>query len=92
LHTLHLPILLLINVSLCEVLEDVACFPISPSLPKTEFICIFDCVFELRGFPASLFWKVSHLSTFAIFPLHISWCSLYKFIELVVGFKTSPNS
>jgi hypothetical protein len=74
LHALHVPSLLLLGISLCEVLELVSSFPTMPSLSKTESKCIFYCVFELRGFTASSLWKVSHLSTFGIFPLDISWC------------------
>ena len=62
-HTLHLSILLILGVSLCEVLELVASFPTSPNLSKTEIVCIFYCVFEFGGlsvfrlgrFNASLF-------------------------------------
>jgi hypothetical protein len=74
LHTLHLPILLLLVVSLYEVLVLVASFPTSPISSKTESKCIFYCVFELKGFTGSSLWKFSHLSTFGIFPLDNSWC------------------
>jgi len=73
LHTLHLPILLLLGVSLCEVLELVASFTTSPSSSKTDFICIFYCVFEFEGFTGSLLWKDSHLSILGFLSLAISW-------------------
>jgi hypothetical protein len=38
LHTLHLPILWLLGISLCEVLEHVARFTTSPSSSKKEFV------------------------------------------------------
>jgi hypothetical protein len=53
LHTLLLPTLSLIVVSLCEVLELVVSFPTSPSSLKTEFICISYCVFGFGGFIGS---------------------------------------
>jgi hypothetical protein len=59
---------------LYKVLLLVASFPTSPSSSKTEYKCIFYCIFELRGFTSSSLWKVSHLSTFGIFPLDNSWC------------------
>ena len=52
-HTLHLPILLLLGVSPCEVLELVAISSTSPSSSKTEFVCIFYGVFEFEGFIGS---------------------------------------
>jgi hypothetical protein len=74
LHTLHLPILLLLGLSFDEVLVLVSSFRTSPSSSKRESKCIFYCVFELRGFTGSSLWKVSHMPTFGILPLEISWC------------------
>jgi hypothetical protein len=71
LHTLHLPILLLLGVSLCEVLDLVASFPTSQSSSKREFVCIFYCIFELRGFTGSSLWNISHPSTIGIVPLDL---------------------
>jgi hypothetical protein len=55
LHTLHLHILLFIGVALWEVLDIVNSFQTSPSSSQRKFICIFYCVFVLRGFIDSLF-------------------------------------
>ena len=50
---LHPLFVLLLDVSLCEVLELVASSSTSPSSSKTEIICIFYCVFEFGGFTGS---------------------------------------
>ena len=91
-HTLHLPILLLLGVSLCEVLELVASFTTSPSSSKTEFICIFHCVFEFGGFIGSSLWKVSHSPFLVLSLLAFLGVSLHEDLELVVSFKISPIS
>ena len=63
LHALHSIFLLLLGVSLCEVLELVASFTTSPSSSKTEFVCIFFCVFEFGGFTGVSFIDRSNLSS-----------------------------
>ena len=68
-HTLNLPILLLLGDSPCEVLELVANFSTSPSSSKMEFVCIFYCVFEFAAFTGSLVWEVPHLFTLDILSL-----------------------
>jgi hypothetical protein len=50
LHSLLLPNLLLIGVSLCEVLELVVSFPKIPSSLKTKFVCILYFIFKFGGF------------------------------------------
>ena len=68
-YTLHLPILLLLGDSLCEVLELVATFSTSPRSSKMEFVCKFYCVFEFEAFTGSSVWEVPHLFTLDILSL-----------------------
>jgi hypothetical protein len=68
LHTLHLPTLLLLGVSPCEVLVLVASFQTSPSSSKTESVCIFYRVFEFEGFTGS-FLKEVFTSSYLVFYL-----------------------
>jgi hypothetical protein len=74
LNTLLLPNLLLIGVSLCEVLELVVSFSTSPSPLKTDFICIFYCIFGFGGFTGSFLWEVL-TSPYLIF-----------YLSLILGF------
>ena len=75
-HTLHLPSLLLLGVSPCEVLVLVASFPTSPSSSKTEFVCIFYRIFEFGGFTGS-FLKEVFTSSYLVF-----------YILLLLGFDS----
>jgi hypothetical protein len=68
LHTLHLPNLLLLGVSPCEVLVLVSSFPTSLSSSKTESVCIFYRVFEFGGFIGS-FLKEVFTSYYLVFYL-----------------------
>jgi hypothetical protein len=88
---LHLPILLLLGVSPCEVLEPVASFPTGPSSSKMKFVCIFYCVFKLEGFTGSMYWKVSHFTTFGFYILKILVVSLHEVIDLVLSFSKSSS-
>ena len=69
-----------LGVSLCEVLELVASSSTSPSSSKTDFICIFYCVFEFGGFTGSSSREVPHLSYHDILPLGLS-----HYFQKVVG-------
>jgi hypothetical protein len=70
LHTLLLPNLFLIGVSLCEVLDLVVSFPTSPNSLKTEFVCILYCVFEFGGFTSPFLRDIfTSLSFYLIFYL-----------------------
>jgi hypothetical protein len=91
LHTLNLPILLLLGVSFYEVIELVASFPTSPSSSKTEYKCIFYCIFELRVLP------VLHLGRFHSYPYLVFFLltflsfSLHKVVVLFLSFSKSPR-
>jgi hypothetical protein len=65
---LHLPNLLLLGVSPCEVLVLVAIFPTSPSSSKMESVCIFYRVFKFGGFISS-FLKEVFTSSYLVFYL-----------------------
>jgi hypothetical protein len=91
LHTLLLPTFLLIGVSLCEVLEIIVSFPTSPSSLKTEFVCIFYCVFEFGGFTGSFLREV-FTSPYLVFYL-LLLLGLYglHWIDLSLSFSKSPS-
>jgi hypothetical protein len=91
LHTLHLPNLLLLGVSPCEVLVLVASFPTSLSSSKTESICIFYLVFEFGGFTGS-FLKEGFTSSYLVFYLLllIRFYGLH-WIDIFVSFSKSPS-
>jgi hypothetical protein len=89
LHTLLLPTLLLIGVSLCEVLELVVSFPISPSSLKTEFICISYCVFGFRGFTVSFLREVLTSLYLIFFLLLILGLYVVHWIDLSLSFSKS---
>jgi hypothetical protein len=91
LHTLHLPNLLVLGVSPCEVLLLVASFPTSPSTSKTESVCIFYRVFEFGGFTGS-FLKEVFISSYLVFYLLL----LLRFyglhcIDIFLSFSKSPS-
>jgi hypothetical protein len=73
LHTLLLPTLLLIGVSLCEVLELVVSFLASPSSLKMKFVCISYCVFGFGRFTGSFLWEVLTSPYLIFLPLANSW-------------------
>jgi hypothetical protein len=87
LHTLLLPTLLLIGVSLCEVLELVVSFPTCPSSLKMEFVCIFYCVFEFGSFTV-----LSFTSPYLVFYLLLLF-GLYglHWIDLSLRFFKKPK-
>jgi hypothetical protein len=91
LHTLHLPNLLLLGVSPCEVLVLVASFSISPSSSKTEFVCIFYRVFEFGGFTGSFLKEVftSSYLVFYLLPL-LGFYGLH-WIYIFLSFSKSPS-
>jgi hypothetical protein len=91
LHTLHLPNLLLLGVSPCEVLELVTSFPTSPSSSKTESVCIFYRVFEFGGFTDS-FLKEVFTSSYLVFYLLIllGFYGLH-WIDIFLSFSKSPS-
>jgi hypothetical protein len=91
LHTLHLPNLLLLGVSPCEVLVLVVSFPASPSSLKMNFICIFYRIFEFGGFTDS-FLKEVFTSYYLVFYLLI----LLRFyglhlIDIFLSFSKIPS-
>jgi hypothetical protein len=91
LHTLLLPTLLLISVSLCEVLELVFSFPTSPSSLKTDFICISYYVFGFGGFTCSFLLEVL-TSPYSIFYLLLTlWFYVIHWIGLSLSFSKSPS-
>jgi hypothetical protein len=91
LHTLHLPILLLLGISPCEVLVLVSSFPTSPSSSKMEIVCFFYCVFELGGLRIICFGRFHTSPYFTFSPLKILNVSLYEVIYLVLIFSKSPS-
>jgi hypothetical protein len=91
LHTLLLPTLLLIGVSLCEVLELVVSFPISPSSSKTKFVCISYCVFGFGGFTGSFLWEVLTSLYFIFYLLLILGLYVVHWIGLSLSFSKSPK-
>jgi hypothetical protein len=91
LHTLFLPTLLLIGVSLCEVLELVVSFSTSPSSLKMDFISIFYRVFEFGGFTGSLLKEV-FTSYYLVFYLLILF-GFYglHWIDIFLSFSKSSS-
>jgi hypothetical protein len=91
LHTLLLPILLLIGVSLCKVLDLVVSFPASPSSLQTDFVCIFYCVFGFGGFIGSFLREV-FTSPYLVFYLLIN-LRIYgvHWIDLSLSFSKIPS-
>jgi hypothetical protein len=88
---LHLPSLLLLGVSLCEVLVLVASFPTSPSLSKTEFVCIFYRVFEFGGFTGSFLKEVFTSSYFVFYLLLLLGFYGLHWIDIFLSFSKSPS-
>jgi hypothetical protein len=91
LHTLLLPTLLLIGVSLCEVLDLVVSFPTSPSSLKTDFICISYCVFGFEGFTGSFLWEVLTSPYLVFYLLLILGLYVIHWIVLSLSFSKSPS-
>jgi hypothetical protein len=90
LHTLHLPNLLLLGVSACEVLVLVASFPTSPSSSKTEFVCIFYRIFEFGGFTGS-FLKEGFTYSYLVFYLLLLGFYGLHWIYIFLSFSNSPS-
>jgi hypothetical protein len=88
---LHLPTLLLLGVSPCEVLVLISSFPTSPSSSKAESVCIFYRIFEFGGFTGSLLKEVftSYYLVFYILLL-LGLYSLH-WIDIFLGFSKSPS-
>jgi hypothetical protein len=91
LHTFILPILLLICLSLCEVLELVVSFPTSPSSLKTEFVCIFYCIFGFGGFTDSFLREVLTSPYLVFYLLLILGLYVVHWIYLSLSFSESPS-
>jgi hypothetical protein len=91
LHTLLLPTLFLIGVSLCEVLELVASFPTSPRSLKMEFVCIFYHVFEFRGFIDSFLREVFTSPYFLFYRLILLGFYGLHWIDIFLSFSKSPS-
>jgi hypothetical protein len=91
LHTLHLPNLLLLGVSPCEVLVLVASFPTSPSSSKTESVCIFYRVFEFRGFTGSFLKEVFTCSYLLFYLLLLLGFYGVHWIDIFLSFSKSPS-
>jgi hypothetical protein len=91
LHTLHLPTLLPLGVSPCEVLVLVASFPTSPSSLKTEFVRIFYRVFEFGGFTDSFLKEVFTSSYFVFYILLILGFYGLHWIDIFLSFSKSPS-
>jgi hypothetical protein len=91
LHTLHLPTLLLLGVSPCEVLVLVSSFPTSPSSSKTESVCIFYRIFEFGVFTGS-FLKEVFISSYLVFYLllYLGFYGLH-WIDIFLSFSKSPS-
>jgi hypothetical protein len=88
---LHLPTLLLLGVSPCEVLVLVAIFPTSPSSSKMESVCIFYRVFEFGGFTGS-FLKEGFTSSYLVFYilLLLGFYGIH-WIYIFISFSKSPS-
>jgi hypothetical protein len=91
LHTLLLPTLLLIGLSLCEVLELFVSFPTSPSSLKTEFVCIFYCVFGFGGFTGYFLRKVLTSPYLVFYLLLILEFYGLHWVGLSLRFSKSPS-
>jgi hypothetical protein len=91
LHTLLLPTLLLIGISLCEVLGLVVSFPTSPSSLKTEFVCISYCVFGFGGFTGSFLREVLTSPYLIFFLVLILGSYGFHWIYLSLSFSKSPS-
>jgi hypothetical protein len=91
LHTLLLPTLLLIGVSLYEVLELVVSFPTSPSSLKTDFVCISYYVFGFGGFTGYFLWEVLTSPYLVFYLLLILGLYVVHWIGLSVSFSKSPS-
>jgi hypothetical protein len=91
LHTLHLPTLLLLGVSPCEVLVLVASFPTNPSSSKTEFVCIFYRVFEFGGFIDSFLKEVFTSSYLLFYLLLLLGFYGLHWIYIFLSFSKSPS-
>jgi hypothetical protein len=91
LHTLLLPTLLLIGVSLFEVLELVVSFPTSLSSLKTDFICISYCVFGFGGFTGSFLWEVLTSPYLIFYLLVILRLYVVHWIDIFLSFSKSPS-
>jgi hypothetical protein len=91
LHTLLLPILLLIGLSLCEVLELIVSFLTSPSSLKTEFVCIFYCVFGFGEFTGSFLREVLTSPYLIFYLLLILGLYIVHWIDLSFSFSKIPS-
>jgi hypothetical protein len=89
LYTLLLPILFLIDVSLCEVLELVVSFPTSPSSLKTDFVRIFYCIFRFRGFTDSFLREVLTSPYLIFYLLLILGLYVVHWIDISLSFSKS---
>jgi hypothetical protein len=88
---LHLPNLLLLGISPCEVLVLVASFPTSPSSSKTEFVCTFYRVFEFGGFTGSFLKEVFTSSYLVFYLLLILGFYGLHWIDIFFSFSKSPS-
>jgi hypothetical protein len=88
---LHLPTLLLLGVSLCEVLVLVTSFPTSPSSSKKEFVCIFYRVFEFGGFTGSFLKEVFTSSSLVFYILILLGFYGLHWIDIFLSFSKSPS-
>jgi hypothetical protein len=91
LHTLHLPNLLLLGVSPCEVLVLVASFPTSPSSSKTKSVCIFYRIFEFGGFTGSFLKEVFNSSNLVFYLLLLLGFYGLHWIHIFLSFSKSPS-
>jgi hypothetical protein len=91
LHTLLLPTLFLIGVSLCEVLELVATFPTSPRSLKMEIVCIFYRVFEFGGFTGSFLREVFTSPYLLFYRLLLLGFYGLHWIDIFFSFSKSPS-
>jgi hypothetical protein len=88
---LHLPNLLLLGVSPCEILVLVASFPTSPSSSKTESVCIFYSVFEFGGFTGSFLKEVFTSSYLVFYLLLLLGFYGLHWIYIFLSFSKSPS-
>jgi hypothetical protein len=91
LHTLHLPNLLVLSVSPCEVLVLVASFPTSLSTSKMESVCIFYRIFEFESFTGSFLKEVFISSYLVFYLLLILGLYVVHWIDIFLSFSKSPS-
>jgi hypothetical protein len=88
---LHLPNLLLLGFSPCEVFVLVSSFPTSPSSSKTESVFIFYHVFKFGGFTGSFLKEVFTSSYLVFYRLLLLGFYGLHWIDIFLSFSKSPS-